>query len=78
MELLKLARDVKSTVSAGISFHTLITRSPKKSDLTRDRVDFLYNLYPCSLFTVLFSYTDFGQSSKVGSLCLPMTESISA
>ena len=44
MDVLKLARNVKSTVSA---FHTFMTRSLKKFDLTRERVDFLCNLYPC-------------------------------
>ena len=37
MDFLKLVRDVvKSTVSAGVSFHAFITRSLKKNfDLTR-------------------------------------------
>ena len=46
---LKISRDVKSTASAGISFHSFITHSLKKFDLTRESVDFLYNLYPLPL-----------------------------
>ena len=53
MDFVTLVRDVKSTASAGISFHTFITRSLKKSDLTRERVDFFVQLVSMLAFSAL-------------------------